>query len=100
MLTLNPVPAPILFNPLKHHLAFIREFITEKIESGDQLTVKELKHVGGSVMDVYSGNITPWEICEEILCFLKIKKLSKKALFRRWAGTEPREFKTIFLSDG
>ena len=29
-------------------------------------------------MDVYSGALTPDEICEELLCFLKTKKLSKK----------------------
>jgi hypothetical protein len=94
------IPEPILFNPLKHHLGFIREYINYNIESGDHPIIKELKHLGGSVMDVYSGAMTPNEICEELVFFLKTKKLSKKTSFSNWAGKEPKTFKTICLSDG
>jgi len=100
MFSVNPIPPPLLFNPLKHHLGFIKEFISENIETGNYSIVKELKHLGGSVMDVYSGALTPKEICEELLCFLKTKKLSKEIPFSSWAGKESKEFKTIFLSDG
>ena len=50
-------------------------------------------------MDVYCGVLNPDEICEEILLFLKSKKLLKKTFFRKWAGTESGEFKSISLSD-
>jgi hypothetical protein len=99
MFSADSIPAPILFSPLKHHLDFIKEFTAEYIESSNKSIMKELKHLGGSIMDVYSGNLDPGEICEEILYFLKTKKLSKKSSFGRWAGTEPKEFKTILLSD-
>jgi hypothetical protein len=50
MITYPEIPEPILFNPLKHHLGFIREFIYQKTEgnqSGDQKSIiKELKHLG------------------------------------------------------
>jgi hypothetical protein len=98
------MPLPLLFNPLKHHLGFIREFVNNSIESGrmtDKTSiVRELKHLGGSVMDVYSGALYPDKICEELLSFLNAKKLLKKTPFIIWAGKDPKEFKTITLSDG
>ena len=97
------IPIPLLFNPLKHHLGFIREFVNLNIEIGyttERLPLlKELKHLGGSVMDVYSGPLTPEEICNELLSFLKRIKLAKKTLFINWGGKDPKEFKTISLSD-
>jgi hypothetical protein len=104
MFSVKRIPSPLLFNPLKHHLGFIKEFINLNIESGiindSHSIVKELKHLGGSIMDVYSGALTPNEICKELLCFLKTKKLSNKTPFSTWAGKEPKAFKTICLSDG
>ena len=104
MIPETKIPSPLLFNPLKHHLGFIKEFINHNIESGSitnsHSIVKELKYLGGSIMDVYSGALTPQKICEEILCFLKTKNLSNKTLFSTWAGKEPKAFKTIYLSDG
>lgn len=104
MFSMNTIPPPLLFNPLKHHLDFIKEFINNNIENGKMAgnlsIVKELKHLGGSVMDVYSGALTPYEICGELLSFLKTINLSKKTPFTKWAGKDPKEFKTILLSDG
>ena len=104
MLAEASIPLPLLFNPLKHHLGFIREFIDYNIENriitGNLSIVKELKHLGGSVMDVYSGILTPDKICKEIISFLRKKKLSEKTSFINWAGKEPKAFKTIRLSDG
>lgn len=100
MFSVNSIPPPLLFNPLKHHLVFIREFISENIEMANASIVKELKHLGGSVMDIYSGVLSPGEISEELVGFLRTKKLMKRTSFSMWAGTESREFKTIILSDG
>ena len=100
----NLIPPPLLFNQLKHHLGFIKEFVNDNIEFGkitDKVSIiKELKHLGGSVMDVYSGALTPDEICGELLSYLHMKNLSRKTPFIIWAGKDPNEFKTISLSDG
>lgn len=96
----NLIPSPLLFNPLKHHLGFIKEFISDNIEGNHHPSIKELKHLGGSVMDVYSGTLTSYEICTEIKHYLKSGKLSKRNSFCSWAGIEPKAFKTIILSDG
>lgn len=100
----NLVPEPLLFNPLKHHLGFIREFIEKTSEnariSSNNEIIKELKHIGGSVMDVYSGELLVPEICDEFLCYLKTKNLFLKSRFMTWTGTGNTDFKTIYLSDG
>jgi hypothetical protein len=104
MLPSNNIPVPILFNPLKHHLGFIREFI--EINCGansiddNQAIVRELKHIGGSVMDVYSGTLSYNEIGDELLCYVNTKKLSGPEEFHKWSGIDPNDFRTIYLSDG
>jgi len=49
MNTEQQIPEPFQFNPLKHHLLFIREFvsirITEENEIDIKSLIKELKHI-------------------------------------------------------
>ena len=98
------IPFPLLFNPLKHHLAYIKDFIEKNSDTlnlkGDNEIVKELKHIGGSVMDVYSGELPVTKICDEFLCYLKTKRLSGRRTFIKWAGSEVKDFRTVYLSDG
>jgi hypothetical protein len=102
MYSLTQIPPPVLFNPLKHHLGFIRDYIADKnINNIDnQLVLKDLKHLGGSLMDVYSGPLSPQKILREINNYLKDNNLTDKEVFYRWAGKGPKDFKTIKLSDG
>jgi len=64
------IPEPFLFNPLKHHLGYIREFINLRTnqDSIDDIKnlVRELKHLGTSVTDVYTGSLSVIDICREI----------------------------------
>jgi hypothetical protein len=101
MLLETQIPAPLLFNPLKHHLGFIKEYILDKTKTptDPQLILKDLKHLGGSLMDVYSGLLSPDNIAEEINAFLKSNNLSGRQIFNDWAGTNPKDFKTIKVSD-
>ena len=98
------IPEPILFNPLKHHLVFIREFISFKIEAESNTDIshliKELKHLGTSVMDVYSGSLSILNICKEVKEFLAQKIILMKEPFSLWAGIKMNDFRIISLSDG
>jgi hypothetical protein len=104
MNTLNTIPEPLVFNPLKHHLGYIKEFILENTGTGradaNVEVIRELRHIGGSVMDVYAGELTHDEIGDEFLCYIKTKRLSERDIYSQWAGTGPKDFKTIWLSDG
>jgi hypothetical protein len=104
MITDYQIPEPVLFNPLKHHLGFIRDFVGTRSETGgynnDYFLIRDLKHLGTSVMDVYSGSLSINKICEEVLDLLFDKKLTDKISFSAWTGMKMNEFRIIPLSDG
>jgi len=104
MIADNQIPEPILFNPLKHHLGFMKDFVGIRSEAGrkndDIDLVKELKHLGTSVMDVYSGDLSVNKICSEVIDFLSGKKLSDRFTFSAWTGIKLNEFRIIPLPDG
>jgi hypothetical protein len=98
------LPEPILFNPLKHHLGFIREFvrmIPEDHNTTDQKDIiRELKHIGTSVMDVYTGVLQVNDICKEVISHVKEKGFSTREIFSDWTGKGMKDFRIIQLSDG
>jgi len=97
------IPEPFQFNPLKHHLAYIREYTNHKIseekQSDNNSLVKELRHIGTSVMDVYSGKLSIKRICRETTEFLNSEKLMERLAFSDWTGKRFNDFRIITLSD-
>lgn len=103
---MNPdyqIPEPFLFNPLKHHLGFMREFINRKIEdeSGTDFKnlIADMKHLGRSVMDVYNGFLSAILICNEVESFLEQKNALERESFSLWVGIKTDDFRIITLSD-
>jgi hypothetical protein len=98
------IPEPLLFNPLKHHLGFITEFINLKIakepDSDRKDLIKELKHLGTSVMDVYSGSLSISQICKDVIEYLEQKRLTKRDAYSGWTGANVNDFRVISISDG
>lgn len=96
------IPEPFQFNPLKHHLAFIREFITRALNQENRDIkefIRQIKHTGTSVMDIYNGPLSIGKILEEIKLFLDTEKLDSSELFAIWAGNSYSDFRIITLSD-
>jgi hypothetical protein len=97
------IPLPLLFNPLKHHLCFIKDYISDNLKDktiGDhQAITKDLKHLGGSLMDIYSGPLSLNDIFEEILEYLNANNFTGKESYSKWTGKDPKDFKSIRLSD-
>ncbi len=97
------IPEPFQFNPLKHHLAYIREYTSNKISEGDnpdnKILIKELKHIGTSVMDVYSGKLSVKRICMEIKKYLISEKLIERLAFLEWVGEKYKDYRIVTLSD-
>lgn len=94
------VPEPFQFNPLKHHLGFIRTFIADKVRSGDlQDLNRTIRHIGSSVMDIYSGRLSLMQILDEVNGFLRAEDIGNKLNFSRWAGTGFNDYRFISLSD-
>ncbi len=97
------IPDPILFNPFKHHLGFIKEFINQNIDSPGlniQMLSKDIRHLGTSVMDIYNGKLLVRNICNEATEFLKKKRLLLIEPYSLWAGKNAENFRIITLSDG
>jgi len=104
MLSEHHLPEPVLFNPLKHHLGFIREYILTRSDTdnntGITTLIRELKHIGTSVMDIYTGSLMISQIGEEIIDYLSVNALLYSEKFASWTGRDIKDFKIITLSDG
>jgi hypothetical protein len=97
------IPEPYKFNTLKHHLSFIKEFISlwqyeDKAPEINSL-VKEFKHIGTSVMDIYTGSLTIAKIIDEVNFILKSKNLGNESAYSGWTGKTINDFRIISLSD-
>jgi len=95
------IPEPFIFNPLKHNLEYIRKFISLRIEKEIDLIIllKEIKHIGTSVMDVYSGTLTSLTIFSEIAQFLIQEEIISFSSFGDWVGKKVKDYKVVILSD-
>jgi hypothetical protein len=98
------IPEPIVFNPLKHYLPFIRDFINKKAEEesypGSKEFIKELRHLGTCVMDIYTGDLPQDRIFKEVRDFLETNKISDRESYKNWAGTSFNSCRIISFSDG
>jgi hypothetical protein len=95
------IPEPFIFNPLKHHLEYIKEFISFRTEEDNDLKslLKEIGHIGTSVMDVYTGSLTSDKIFSEINRFLILNKITSFSAFGNWTGKRFNDYKVATLSD-
>jgi hypothetical protein len=96
------IPEPVLFNPFKHHLGFIKEFINQNIDKPGlniQMLSKDIRHLGTSVMDIYNGKLSVRNICIKATEFLNLKGILLKEHYSRWTGTDTDSFRIITLSD-
>jgi hypothetical protein len=96
------ISEPLLFNPIKHHLGYIKEFINHNIDNpGSNLSslAKDIRHIGRSVMDIYSGLLSIRSISIETAEFLKQKNIYARDSYSAWAGTKFECSRIINLSD-
>jgi hypothetical protein len=99
----SQIPEPLLFNPLKHYLPFIRQFVTNhtiKInDPGLNDLIRDLRHLGNCVMDIYNGELKLDSIYSEVGNFLKINHLQEMNAYKMWTGTRFNDCRIISLSD-
>jgi len=97
------LPEPFQFNPLKHHLSYIREYISGKLAHDrtfdEQAMLKEIRHIGTSVMDIYSGSMSIDDILSEIKNSLESQKLDSEKSFEKWAGNSFSDYRILTLPD-
>ena len=89
---------PIMFNPQKHHLNFIKKQVAAwKIMNWEEV-MDDLNRIGNNLLDLYYGPLSVKELITELHNWLIANgKLEKKA-FLQWLGKY--EYKKIRCSDG
>jgi hypothetical protein len=97
-------PEPFLFSALKHHLDYIRMYIEARSDPEDnnenKQIIKELRHLGTTVMDVYNGRNSTGIICGEIAGNLQSADLFERESYSVWTGKGVNDYRIIELSDG
>jgi hypothetical protein len=97
------IPEPILFNPLKHYLPYIKDFINSRTlainDPGLKELTRELKHLGTCVMDIYAGELSQEAVFKEIREFLEINDLKEKEVYKAWAGTGFDDYRIVTIAD-
>lgn len=101
------VPPPFVFNPLKHHLGYIRQFIAQSISrKPDERELQEiLSGIGAPMTDIYFGEIPVQEILDTVFNNLQNEHSLSLSSYREWLKNEklyrfmelPDASKWIFL---
>ena len=95
------VPKPILFNFWKHHLHFLLTEIKKTHDNNATEFLKiQMKKIGNSTTDLYTGNMNIGEISE--YCIAKLKKIHRfrKDSYLKWLYTNPEAYQLLDLPDG
>ena len=96
------LPAPFLFNGLKHHRQIILDFIKntkDRKVSMEDIT-DELKKVGNSMIDLYYGNLSPEMLTNEFMVKLKKERHFLRREYVAHINKAPKKYKNMFISDG
>jgi hypothetical protein len=94
----QPLPNPILFLPLKHHLGYLRDFATRSIAWSEPELRKAFQRIGGSQLDLYIGPLSPLQIAEEVILYLQQRHLLAREPYRQYLA--PGGYRLCTLSDG
>ena len=86
MTGLNDISLPVKFNAFKHHRNYILTLLT--IVSVDELA-EMLDPLCHNYIDIYTGQLSPEAIENQIICFLKNNKLFHPDKFRTWVNATP-----------
>jgi hypothetical protein len=93
----------VLFNTWKHHAAALRREIDKTVQAGapalDELASR-LIVMGTELMDLYLGRLTPAEIGERVLGFLKAEGRLALPAYRAWLAASGGYGVLTFAEDG
>jgi hypothetical protein len=87
---------PVLFNPFKHHRNYILHIL--KSISSEAITCL-LESVCNNYIDIYTGNLTPENIGEEVIKILRSELVLHENDFTHWVSSKSG-YRQIKLKDG
>jgi len=96
----NRVPEPILFNCWKHHQEFILDEIRKLGSLSDLFTLQpNLRLIGDSTTDLYTGSMDLDQIATFTISFLKKDKLENEAEYLEWIRESSDSYKILPFPD-
>jgi hypothetical protein len=99
----DKIPEPVNFNPLKHHMGYIRSFSREcSVMSEDKIKreiIPVLRHLGTSVADIYTGKLNLDDIISEICLLREKENVMTEGSFLDWIGKTKKGYRKCSLSD-
>jgi len=86
-----------LFHHFKHHLQSLRAWVTAHAGNISDETVRTIKTLGSSQLDMYCGSLLADEIIQEGAAFLQQQGIDSVLQFAEWVGNS---YKLFTLTDG
>ncbi|HEY8503835.1 MAG TPA: hypothetical protein VIL46_04595 [Gemmataceae bacterium] len=93
------VPPPVLLNTWKHHAGAIRRRIAAADAANLEGLPRELVVIGGDLMDLYVGALTPRAIAEGVTRHLGAEGVDAPERFRAWVRAAGG-YRMLELEDG
>lgn len=96
------LPEPLAFSTWKHHQGYIHDALLA-IEAGSEtipLISEIAAGVGGTLVDLYIGELTPMVIAEEVIQQLASVNALSFDSFSAWIGLPKSDYRLMYLSDG
>jgi len=94
------IPPPYTFNPLKHHLGFIRELI-KKTEAGlskdDSFNL--INEIGPQLTDIYYGRYSVAQLLQYVESKLIHLNSFEKAKYEVWVENSGKQYNFLELPD-
>ena len=95
------IAPPFTFNPLKHHLGFIRRVIQEADLTAEEVEIFEvINSIGSTVTDIYCGDLSPKEIMIEVKAHLIRRSIFSRPEYEQWVWNSGKNYNFLELSDG
>lgn len=94
------LPKPIAFSGWKHHLGFISYACRSLAgECPPGSLVRQCQEIGGSVIDLYYGKLTPICIATQIVDEVLRLGVSTKGIYNNWVLGSAQGYRMLTLSD-
>jgi len=93
-------PPPIAFNPLKHHIQWVKELLDTFRREYPNSLLTELDKGNNLLCDYYYGDLDVVEIGWEIIKRLKEKDLFDRGRYTTWINSHVSKFRNLVIKDG
>jgi hypothetical protein len=97
----DPTAPPFTFNPLKHHLGFIREFIGKaQLHADESETFELINSIGPQVTDVYCGKLSVDQLLMIVKSQLGDLGIHDQLAYNEWVNNSGKDYNFLNLPDG